>query len=49
MLTPLRVLTGIVVLEAVAVWGYVALLVAAAIEEPGVWRVIGRASCRERV
>jgi len=40
-LTPLRVLTGIVLLEAVAVWGYVALLVAAAIDEPGVWRVIG--------
>ena len=39
--TPLRVLTGIVVLEAVAVWGYLALLVAAAVEEPGVWRVIG--------
>jgi hypothetical protein len=40
-LTPLRVLTGIVLLEAVAVWAYVALLVVAAVDEPGVWRVIG--------
>jgi hypothetical protein len=36
--TPIRVLTGIVLLEAVAIWGVIAYLVVA---EPGSWRVIG--------
>jgi hypothetical protein len=39
--TPLRVLTAIVLLEAVAAWGYIAYLVVAAAGEPGGWRVIG--------
>jgi hypothetical protein len=39
--TPLRVLTGIVLLEAVVVWGYIAYLVVDAAGEPGGWRVIG--------
>ena len=36
--TPLRVLTGIVLLETVAIWGVIAYL---AVTEPGGWRVIG--------
>jgi hypothetical protein len=39
--TSLRVLTGIVLLEVVAVWAYVVYLVAVAADEPGGWRVIG--------
>ena len=39
--TPLRVLTGIVLLEAVAAWAYIVYLVVAAADEPGGWRVIG--------
>jgi hypothetical protein len=36
--TPIRVLTGIVLLETVAIWAVIAFLVVA---EPGGWRVIG--------
>jgi hypothetical protein len=39
--TTLRVLTGIVLLEAVAAWVYIAYLVAADAGEPGGWKVIG--------
>jgi hypothetical protein len=38
---PLRVLIVIVLAETVAVWGYIAYLIAAAADEPGGWRVIG--------
>ncbi len=38
---PLRLLTAIVLLEAVAAWGYIVYLVAVAGDEPGGWRVIG--------
>ena len=41
MSTPLRVLTGIILLEAVGAWAYIVYLVAAAADEPGGWRVIG--------
>ena len=41
MLTPLRVLTGIVVLEAVTLWAYIVFLAVAVGDEPGGWRVIG--------
>jgi hypothetical protein len=36
--TPLRLLLGIVLLETLALWGFVAYL---AVTEPGGWRVIG--------
>jgi hypothetical protein len=39
--TSFRVLTAIILLEAVAAWGYIAYLVAVAADEPGGWRVIG--------
>jgi hypothetical protein len=38
---PLRVLIAIVLLEAVAAWGYIAYLVVATADEPGGWRVTG--------
>ena len=39
--TSFRVLTAIILLEAVAAWANIAYLVAVAADEPGGWRVIG--------